>query len=86
MLGEAAREPSNRELVDAARRHLALAARFLGERTACVEFRKHFCAYTKGTRGGPRLRSGGVKACKPEDFEALFAEWLAESEDKDDPS
>jgi tRNA-dihydrouridine synthase B len=62
--------------VDAARRHLELSVRFLGERTACVEFRKQFCAYTKGTQGGAELRAEGVKACVPAEFEALFARWL----------
>jgi nifR3 family TIM-barrel protein len=80
LLGERAQAPSTQELVAAARRHLALSVRFLGERTACVEFRKQFCAYTKGARGGPQLRSAGVKASKAEEFEALFAEWLGASE------
>jgi nifR3 family TIM-barrel protein len=68
---------SGRERIDAARRHLALAARFLGERTACVEFRKQFCSYTHGIMGGAELRAAGVKASSIEEFEALFARWLA---------
>jgi len=69
--------PSTIELIDTARRHLELSARFLGERTACVEFRKQFCSYTRGERSGPKLRAAGVKACTLEEFETLFAEWLA---------
>jgi tRNA-dihydrouridine synthase B len=67
------------ERVDAARRHLALAARFLGERTACVEFRKQFCSYTHGTEGGAGLRAAGVKACTIGEFELLFGRWLSAS-------
>jgi tRNA-dihydrouridine synthase B len=76
MEGAAGEVPTALDLVDAARRHLALSARFLGERTACVEFRKQFCSYTRGARGGPKLRAAGVKACSLDDFEALFGEWL----------
>lgn len=77
MEGSAGEAPTALELVDAARRHLALSARFLGERTACVEFRKQFCSYTRGTPGGPRLRAAGVKACSLDEFETLFEEWLS---------
>lgn len=75
--GVTAEPPTREELVGAARRHLALSARFLGERTACVEFRKQFCSYTRGSRGGAELRAAGVKASSLEEFEALFEEWLA---------
>jgi tRNA-dihydrouridine synthase B len=68
--------PSARERVEAARLHLSLSAHFLGERTACVEFRKQFCSYTHGARGGAELRARGVKACSILEFEALFEEWL----------
>lgn len=64
------------ERVAAARRHLELSARFLGERSACIEFRKQFCSYTKGSRGGAELRASGVKACTIEEYEALIARWL----------
>jgi len=76
MLGLPDEAPTVAMRVEAARRHLELSARFLGERTACVEFRKQFCAYTKGSRGGAELRGEGVKACAPAEFEALFARWL----------
>jgi nifR3 family TIM-barrel protein len=36
-------------------RHLELLVRDLGERSACREMRKHFCAYTKGGAGRPGL-------------------------------
>jgi tRNA-dihydrouridine synthase B len=65
------------ERVEAARRHLELSARFLGERTACVEFRKQFCSYTKGAKGGAELRAAGVKACTIAEFGELFSRWLS---------
>jgi tRNA-dihydrouridine synthase B len=64
------------ERIAAARRHLGLSVRFLGERTACVEFRKQFCSYTKGAIGGAELRAAGVKACTVAEFEELFMRWL----------
>jgi nifR3 family TIM-barrel protein len=73
--GEESAPPTASEMVEAARKHLSLAARFLGERTACVEFRKQFCSYTKGTRGGPQMRADGVLASSLADFESLFARW-----------
>jgi tRNA-dihydrouridine synthase B len=76
MLGLPDAAPSAPERVEAARRHLALSVRFLGERTACVEFRKQFCSYTKGASGGAELRAAGVKACTVLEFEALFERWL----------
>ena len=78
MEGGAPEDVSRRELVDAARRHLALAARFLGERSACIEFRKQFCAYTRGAKGGAELRGAGVRASSVEEFEALFLRWQEE--------
>ncbi len=60
-----------------ARRHLLLSARFLGERTACVEFRKQFCSYTKGTAAGAALRADAVRSSTVEEFEALIGRWVA---------
>lgn len=74
--GAEALAPTIAEKVEAARLHLRLSVRFLGERTACVEFRKQFCSYTKGSRGGAELRAAGVKAASVEEFEALFTAWL----------
>jgi len=76
MLGRPDEPPSTAERVEAARRHLELSVRFLGERTACVEFRKQFCSYTKGTLGGAELRTAGVKAATVGEFAALFDRWL----------
>ena len=65
-----------RERAATARRHLALSVRFLGERTACVEFRKQFCSYTKGSVAGAELRKEAVRCSTVGEFEALFGRWL----------
>jgi nifR3 family TIM-barrel protein len=41
-------------------RHLERLAADIGEKAACREMRKHFCAYTKGTEGRPGM-SGGAQ-------------------------
>lgn len=43
-------------------RHLEALALELGEKPACLEMRKQFCAYTKGASGGARLRRELVHA------------------------
>ncbi|MDR0443687.1 MAG: tRNA dihydrouridine synthase DusB [Treponema sp.] len=48
--------------IAAAIRHLELLAADIGERTACLEMRKQFCAYTKGLPGGAALREKAVHA------------------------
>ena len=77
MLGLPDESPTVAERVEAARKHLELSVRFLGESTACLEFRKQFCSYTKGSVGGAELRKEGVMACTAREFEALFARWLS---------
>ncbi len=68
-------EPSPAERAAAARRHLALAVGYLGERTACVEFRKQMCAYTKGVRGGAELRAAAVRCSTTAEYETIFRLW-----------
>jgi len=48
--------------ITAAFRHLELLAADIGERTACLEMRKQFCAYTKGLKGGAAVREQAVHA------------------------
>jgi nifR3 family TIM-barrel protein len=48
--------------IAAALRHLEMLAADTGERTACLEMRKQFCAYTKGFPGGAALREKAVHA------------------------
>jgi nifR3 family TIM-barrel protein len=62
------RPASFAERMMAAFRHLELLAADIGERRACLEMRKHFCAYTKtrgpggGSPGGAALRNRLVHA------------------------
>ncbi len=72
-----------RERAATARRHLALAARFLGERNACVEFRKQFCSYTRGTAAGSALRAEAVKAASCAEFDLLFERWIRAAEGRE---
>ncbi|MDR2797489.1 MAG: tRNA dihydrouridine synthase DusB [Treponema sp.] len=54
--------PEATERLQIGLRHLHLLARDWGEKTACLEMRKHFCAYTKGIPGGALLRNKLVHA------------------------
>ena len=75
--GAEASAPSREKKIEVARRHLDLSAKFIGERQACLEFRKHFCAYTKGEPGGASLRADAVRATGLSDFARLFERWAA---------
>jgi len=66
--------PSPCLIAQTARRHLALAIQYLGEKNACIEFRKHFCAYTKGLPGGAALRAKAVRCTTFNEYEALLTE------------
>jgi len=79
LMGQGELDPSRSERVLAARRHLTLSIQYLGERTACVEFRKQVCAYTKGTPGGAEIRAAAVKACTAADYEGVFQAWSREA-------
>jgi tRNA-dihydrouridine synthase len=41
-------------------RHLEMLAGDLGEKRACLEMRKQFCAYTKGVMGLPAIRGAAA--------------------------
>ncbi|MCL2043735.1 MAG: tRNA dihydrouridine synthase DusB [Treponema sp.] len=60
------------ERLAAAFRHLELLAADIGERTACLEMRKQFCAYTKGIPGGAAIRAQAVRAQTIEDYRGLL--------------
>ena len=66
--------PSSRTIAQTAAHHLELAIKYLGEKTACIEFRKHFCAYTKGLAGGAALRARAVRCTTFNEYEALLKE------------
>ena len=57
--------------IDAAFRHLEMLAADIGERTACLEMRKQFCAYTRGLPGGAAIRERAVHAETIEEYRDL---------------
>jgi nifR3 family TIM-barrel protein len=59
--------------MEAAFRHLEMLAADIGERTACLEMRKQFCAYTKGMKGGALVREQAVHAQTIEDYRKILA-------------
>ena len=56
----------------AAFRHLELLAAGIGERSACLEMRKQFCAYTKGIPGGAAVREQAVRAQTIADYRKII--------------
>ena len=54
--------PAAEERLKTALKHLEMLALDLGEKRACLEMRKQFCAYTKGIHGGAALREQLVHA------------------------
>jgi nifR3 family TIM-barrel protein len=66
-------------------RHLEMLAEDLGEKTACLEMRKQFCAYTKGAMGFPgiagsaRLRERLVHAETIAQYRNILAPYLPPS-------
>ncbi|MDR0539992.1 MAG: tRNA-dihydrouridine synthase [Spirochaetaceae bacterium] len=65
-------EPSAAEKLNAAFEHLTLMAAAIGEKTACLEMRKIFCAYTKGLRGGAELRCRLTHANTIDDYRRIL--------------
>jgi nifR3 family TIM-barrel protein len=60
-----------RDRLHAAFRHLELLAADIGERSACLEMRKQFCAYTKGLVGGAAVRERAVHAQTIEEYRQI---------------
>jgi tRNA-dihydrouridine synthase len=56
----------------AAMRHMEMLAADIGERTACLEMRKQFCAYTRGLKGGAAIRERAVHAQTIEDYRQIM--------------
>jgi tRNA-dihydrouridine synthase len=69
------------ERITAAFRHLTLLGADMGEKRACKEMRKQFCAYTKGPQGkagepgSAALRSRLVYAETIEDYKTILREF-----------
>jgi tRNA-dihydrouridine synthase B len=68
--------PTPAERLAAGLDQLELAVPLHGERAACREMRKHFCAYTRGLPGGAALRSRVVTAESAEDYCRLVGDYL----------
>jgi len=66
--------------IAAAIRHLEMLAKDIGERTACLEMRKQFCAYTKGITGGAALRDKAVRAETIEEYKRIVKEFIQDKE------
>jgi len=60
------------EKMAAAFRHLELLAADIGERSACLEMRKQFCAYTKGMQGAAAVRDRVVRAQTVDDYREIL--------------
>ncbi|MCR5723691.1 MAG: tRNA dihydrouridine synthase DusB [Treponema sp.] len=69
----AVRDISGAERIRAGFRELALLIEDRGEKSACMEMRKRFCAYSKGISGGGVLRKQIVAASTQAEFEEIFA-------------
>ena len=61
-----------RTRLETAFRHLELLAADIGERSACLEMRKQFCAYSKGMPGSTVLRQQAVQAESIEDYKKIM--------------
>jgi nifR3 family TIM-barrel protein len=61
--------------INAAMRHLEMLAADIGERTACLEMRKQFCAYTKGITGGAALRDKAVHASSIAEYRQIIIDY-----------
>jgi nifR3 family TIM-barrel protein len=72
LTGEDQQGPSPREKLETAFRQLLLLARDRGERIACREMRKQFCAYTKGMDKGAALRNRFIHADTIEDYRLII--------------
>ncbi len=64
------------EKIRAGFRELSLLVEDVGEKGACLEARKRFCAYAKGINGSAVLRQKIVQASSVSDYKEIFSEWL----------
>ena len=78
--------PTAEEKLLAALQHLGLMKGYKDERTACCEFRKQLCWYTKGMSGGAAIRSAAAKLSDFSSFENYIGQLLEKvREDRDAP-
>lgn len=69
-------EIPTRERIEAGFRELDLLVQDFGEKGACLEMRKRFCAYSKGIDGGAALRKQLVAAESVEEYKNIFKLFL----------
>ena len=69
---------SAKESIEAGFAELELLAADIGEKSACLEMRKRFCAYSKGVPGGGELRKRLVQSESVSDYRAAFAQVLSQ--------
>jgi nifR3 family TIM-barrel protein len=74
--GKEAEEPDAACRINAALRQLKLLAETIGEKSACLEMRKVFCAYTRGMRDSARLRTRLVHAETINDYRSLLQNFI----------
>ncbi|HAC31028.1 MAG TPA: tRNA dihydrouridine synthase DusB [Treponema sp.] len=64
------------ERIEAGFRELDLLVQDFGEKGACLEMRKRFCAYSRGIDGGAALRKQLVAAESVEEYKNIFNSFL----------
>jgi len=69
-------DASVRQRLEAGFREMEINIEEKGEKTACFQMRKKFCAYSKGIKGGASLRMRIVSACTAQEFRDVFAPYL----------
>ena len=69
-------EIPTRERIEAGFRELDLLVQDFGEKGACLEMRKRFCAYSRGIDGGATLRKQLVAAESVEEYKNIFKPFL----------
>ena len=57
-------------------RELEMLSADTSEKSACMEMRKRFCAYSKGISGGAELRQKTVHASSIEEYHAIFDPYI----------
>jgi nifR3 family TIM-barrel protein len=77
-------EPPPQQRLALGLRHLEMLAADLGEKSACLEMRKHICCYTKGVPGCATLRNSLVRASTIAEYRSLLeAGCLGHAEKRD---
>ena len=69
-------EIPTRDRIEAGFRELDLLVQDFGEKGACLEMRKRFCAYSRGIDGGAALRKQLVAAESVEEYKNIFISFL----------